>query len=264
MQLGLGLGVTRQQGGYSPLSLFAASEQGAWYDPSDLSTLFQDSAGTTPVTAAGQPVGLMRDKSGRANHATQTTAASRPTYQTSGGLHWLVFDGVDDFLVTPTITPGTDKVQVFAGVRKSSDAASGIAVELGTDSAAQNGSFGLFAPSVSGANSYRFLSRGTVTKDAGTGVFAAAPDTAVVTVIGDISGPLASLRRNGSVVTSTATDQGTGNYLAYPVYIGRRGGTALQFNGNVYGMTMRFGPNLSAAQIAQAEAYMAGKTGVTL
>lgn len=59
-------------------ALFAAGEQGAWYDPSDFSTLFQDSAGTTPVTAVQQPVGLMRDKSGRNNHATQATAASRP------------------------------------------------------------------------------------------------------------------------------------------------------------------------------------------
>lgn len=49
-------------GAWSPRVLFAASEQGAWYDPSDLSTLFQDAAGTTPVTALGQPVGLMLDK----------------------------------------------------------------------------------------------------------------------------------------------------------------------------------------------------------
>jgi len=49
--------------GFSPLSLFASGEQGAWYDPSDLSTMFQDSAGTTPVTADGQPVGLILDKS---------------------------------------------------------------------------------------------------------------------------------------------------------------------------------------------------------
>jgi hypothetical protein len=49
-------------GGFNPRSLFAAGAQGAWYDPSDFSTLFQDSAGTTPVTAFGQPVGLMLDK----------------------------------------------------------------------------------------------------------------------------------------------------------------------------------------------------------
>lgn len=59
-------------------ALFAAGEQGAWYDTSDFSTLFQDSAGTTPVTTVGQPVGLILDKSGNGKHATQATAASRP------------------------------------------------------------------------------------------------------------------------------------------------------------------------------------------
>lgn len=60
--------------------LYGAGEQGAWYDPADLSTLFQDTAGTTPVTAVEQPVGLMRDKSGRGNHATQATTTKRPIY----------------------------------------------------------------------------------------------------------------------------------------------------------------------------------------
>jgi hypothetical protein len=42
--------------------LFQNGEQGWWYDPSDFSTLFQDAAGTTPVTAVEQPCGLMLDK----------------------------------------------------------------------------------------------------------------------------------------------------------------------------------------------------------
>ena len=58
--------------------LFANGEQGVWYDPSDLSTLFQDSAGTVPVTGVEQPVGLMLDKSGRGNHASQPTTTARP------------------------------------------------------------------------------------------------------------------------------------------------------------------------------------------
>lgn len=86
----------QEYGVYDPSMLFLQGEQGAWYDPSDLSTLFQDSAGTTPVTGDGQPVGLMLDKSGNGNHATQSVAASRPTYRTDGTLHWLAFDGVDD------------------------------------------------------------------------------------------------------------------------------------------------------------------------
>jgi len=90
--------------GFSPRSLFASGEQGAWYDPSDLSTMFQDSAGTTPVTADGQPVGKILDKSGRGNHASQATAASRPLYRTDGTYHWLQFDGVDDQLSSSTFS----------------------------------------------------------------------------------------------------------------------------------------------------------------
>lgn len=43
--------------------LFANNEQGFAYDPNDLTTMFQDAAGTIPVTSVGQPVGLMLDKS---------------------------------------------------------------------------------------------------------------------------------------------------------------------------------------------------------
>jgi hypothetical protein len=64
---------------FSPLSLFSSGAPGAWYDPSDYTTLFQDAAGTTPVTAVEQTVGRMLDKSGNGNHATQSFPASRPT-----------------------------------------------------------------------------------------------------------------------------------------------------------------------------------------
>ena len=75
MNLGIGLGITNYQGVPTvPLDpdqviadLFDAGGgtfyEGAWYDPSDLTTLYQDAAGTTPVTGTGQPVGLMLDKS---------------------------------------------------------------------------------------------------------------------------------------------------------------------------------------------------------
>lgn len=52
---------------------------GCWLDPSDISTMFQDTAGTIPVTAVEQPVGKILDKSGNGNHAKQSVTASRPT-----------------------------------------------------------------------------------------------------------------------------------------------------------------------------------------
>lgn len=80
------------------LALFKDGKQGVFYDPSDKSTLFQDVAGTVPVTKDGDPVALMKDKSGNGNHAVQSVSAARPIYKTDGILHWLQTDGVDDFL----------------------------------------------------------------------------------------------------------------------------------------------------------------------
>ena len=82
-------------------SIFANGEQGFAYDPNDLSTMFQNAAGTVPVTAVGQPVGLILDKSGRNNHAAQTTSASRPILRQNAitGAYYLEFDGTDDYLI---------------------------------------------------------------------------------------------------------------------------------------------------------------------
>ena len=83
-------------------SLFSASEQGAIYIPKPIvngaQALFQDSAGTVPVTADGDPVGRMLDQSGNGNHVTQSVSGSRPVYRTDGTLHWLETNGVNQFL----------------------------------------------------------------------------------------------------------------------------------------------------------------------
>jgi hypothetical protein len=70
---------------WDPAELFQGGAAGAWFDPSDISTLFQDEAGTAPVTAAGQPVGRMLDKSGGGHHAVQASPAARPVYRSAGG-----------------------------------------------------------------------------------------------------------------------------------------------------------------------------------
>jgi len=46
-------------GGFSPNTLFTSGEAGDWFDPSDLSRMFTNTTGTTPVTADGQTVALM-------------------------------------------------------------------------------------------------------------------------------------------------------------------------------------------------------------
>jgi YD repeat-containing protein len=84
-------------GNWSPSILFGGGAQGAWYDPSDLSSMWQDSAGTT-AAAVNSPVGRINDKSGNGHHLTQSTSGKRPYLRQSGSLYYLDFDGVDDRL----------------------------------------------------------------------------------------------------------------------------------------------------------------------
>lgn len=65
---------------WTPAQLFGPSDVGLWYDFSDTQAMRQDSAGTTAVTTLGQPVGFVADKSGRGNHAIQSTPTSRPAW----------------------------------------------------------------------------------------------------------------------------------------------------------------------------------------
>lgn len=75
---------------FNPAYLWSGGKLGFYIDPDDRSTLFQDAAGTTPVTAVGQPVGRVMDKSGRGLHFTQGTAGNRPTLRVdSAGFHYL-------------------------------------------------------------------------------------------------------------------------------------------------------------------------------
>jgi hypothetical protein len=246
---------------WGPGQLFGQSEQGVWYDPSDFSTMWQDSAGTTPVTAVEQPVGKILDKSGRGNHATQATAASRPVLkQDANGKYYLFFDGVDDSLATASIDfTATDKMSVFAGVRKLSDAAIGMVLELSVNSGLNNGAFDLLAPATVGAT-YGTRSRGTVSVDLNTSASYPAPQTAVLSELADISAPFVKLRLNSTIQTQNLGSQGTGNYGNYTLYVGSRAGTSLPFNGNLYSLIIR-GAASSASQIAAAEAFVNSKTG---
>jgi hypothetical protein len=242
-------------------ALFAAGEQGCWYDPSDMSTLFQDTAGTVPVTAVGQQVARINDKSGRGNFAIQATAASRPLLQQDGGgRRYLAFDGVDDTLATGNISlTATNSLTFWAGVYKASDASTGLiaetSVNAGSNLGAANWSCGAPTPATWGARN-----TGTLSVFASSPNTFPAPSTAVLAAQATIATDTLLLRINGVQVASVATDQGTGNYGNFPLFLGARSGGTVPLNGRIYGLILR-GAASNAAQIASGEAWCNSKAG---
>jgi hypothetical protein len=169
-------------------------------------------------------------------------------------VHYVQYDGSTSSFSTTTITPGIDKVQVFIGARKFGT--TGILVEL--SSGASTGSFVAYSEAPAG---WGFNSQGSIQRAAQVVTGFLSPITNVFTGMGDISGDRITLRLNGTQVAQSTGDQGTGNYLAYPLFIGRRNNISVPFNGRDYGIIARFGANLTDGQITSTESWVNSKTG---
>jgi hypothetical protein len=184
-------------------------------------------------------------------------------YATTGFLPYLKFDGVDDSLSTNSISfTSTDKMSVFAGVRKLSSAGFPTILESSANVGSNAGTFNVFASgSTSNSPGYIFGSRGTsAVTNASVDTGYAAPVTNILTGIGNIAADTCILRVNGTQVASNAADQGTGNYGNFPLYIGSRAGTSLPFNGQLYSMVI-VGKAVTAGELTSTETYVNQKTG---
>lgn len=269
--------VTGAYGGsraFDPKSLFELGEQGVIYDPSDLSTLWQDSAGTTPVTAAGQPVGRMLDKSGRGNHVSFGEGANRPMlrFNATTGCYYLEPDGVDDFGVTlPIDFTATYKVTVITGIRKLVDTPAGMLLEQSANFGSTPGAFGIASPpGVGGVSYYAGVSQGAPNyRVASVSGYPGARSDVLVAQY-DNSAPADADKIKISVSRSTPTRafSGIGTGLTYtmgngPLYLFRRAGTALPFNGHFYGLVI-VGRLTTDAETRNVERLYANKTGVIL
>jgi hypothetical protein len=148
-------------------------------------------------------------------------------------------DGTDDGYATAGNVDftGTPRVTVFAAVRKSSDATSGIIAELSNGSG--EGRFALLGPSTNTTSTFEYFSRGTAFSSLVRSLLPA-PTTRVITCQSDISLPNLILRVDG-VQTQTTSSHGSGNYGSYPLYLLSRGGTSAPFNGNLYALIVAGG-----------------------
>ena len=104
MQISIGLSPANPatpKGAFSPLSIAGLQ---LWLDASDSGTLYTDSAGSTPATADGDPVGRWADKSGNSNHTLQTDGTKKPLLKLNvqNARNGVRPDGVNDFLKSTT------------------------------------------------------------------------------------------------------------------------------------------------------------------
>lgn len=116
----IGRGHGRRGRVFNPLQLFANGELGWWYDLADLATQFTDLAGTVPVTATGDAVARLNDKSPNGSNAIKATSSARPAlkFLPSSNRPYHDYDGVDDVLSnTAPVGMGTNctTIRLLAG-----------------------------------------------------------------------------------------------------------------------------------------------------
>lgn len=245
------------------LALFAGGKQGVWYDPSDLSTLFQDAAGTVPVTANGDPDGRMLDKSGNGNHMSQSISASRPAYTKDGNLDSLYFDGVDDMLVATLARNMSEsgELYVFAAFKGTPDADEGILAELGYNYMSYGG-FYLVSRATYSAFSGRGARIGDSTDEVNQYVASTANILTATINVNKIT-PAKARVNNGEWVNSITTDFGGGVMSKDNLHVGNRLDGLLPFKGHLYGLII-VGGAMTEQEIIDTQNYLATKAGVTL
>lgn len=223
----------------------AALGPSGWYDPSDLSSMWQESAGTTPA-AVDSPVGKMNDKSGNNNHVTQATSTKRPILRQTGALYYLEFDGVDDFLSGTIPSFGANLSKTFVmGLKLAALSGSNAAFTYG----AAGATFGFNAYNAGSIQIFQWgpdlsFAGGATTDQVATGI----KNTNELTS-----------RRNGVVNGGPTTVAGV-NVTSTNLHIGCVSDGSAHFAGRMYGLVLVLG----TPSLTDIEAWMAAKSGVTL
>jgi len=214
-------------------------------DPSNISTLCQDTACNTPVTAPGDPVLRMNNPNNPSEYAT--VFAGTLTYQSSGGLSWLQTGGAGNnlrILLNLTTTYLDEKSNLIYGI-KSSDTSGYLLSNGGVNRAGDiQGSTGPLTPATSplgfGVGSPTYYVDGGTAVTTPNGLKAAAFNNVghIVTIRN------ANLAWVGWMRTSTS------------------GGVLMQFDGNFYGFEINRAANDN--DLRARETIMAAKASATL
>lgn len=243
-----------------------------WFDPATLSTMKQERTGASATTPAAvdSPVGSHLNRGSLGGWATAPSDAARPILRSSGGLYWLEFDGTDDclswgaeMLGLLNAAPGCTLVAArrVTAITGASQFIQFISRNVGGST--RNVSYVIATTGFPTMGARRLDADGFVliSDDAAASIVA----TQVQTAITDYANSNADLYLDGvNVATSAAflTDGTTSATASVDAYTGS-GGAASFFGGRIYD-ALALGRAITAPERSTLEAFIAGKSGVTL
>ncbi|MCK0141185.1 hypothetical protein [Aliiroseovarius sp. F20344] len=247
---------------FSPLQLSPS----AMFDAADTTKLFQDSAGTTPVTADNQPIGLWQDNSQNGVDLSQPVSAARPSYRTDGNYQWVETDGVDDGLETASLLRVGNPLTMVLGYEMLSTTGTSRVnfAEIGRNryNAMSIGS----RPNIDRLRYYSRLSDEGVSSSHPASPQPWGGHQKRIATLQAVPGQV-SIRMDGVEVLNTTQNLGTEFIEPHPLKIGMAG-----LSGSIPGAFRLFGIQVwdatktqpTAVQIPLLEQWMADRIGVTL
>jgi hypothetical protein len=268
LSLGTGLGLTSIAVDRSPdiltpqvVAMFAGGKKGVMYDVSNASKCITTSAGSTPTSADGDPIGKLVDLSPNAIDAIQATAGNRPLRSTITGYPYAEFG--QQFMQTGLINlTGVSKVTVVLAVEKISDKNIAFIAEFSPNIDANVGAFYVTGPNGTGASSqnFGFAVHGATQTTSGVLGSRPAPEKRVIRAVYDVAGAANTDRLKAFMdgVSSTISMASTGDTSAalgnFNLNIAARLGGTLPAAMRLYRLLVIEG-DLSASDALVAEAW---------
>jgi hypothetical protein len=232
---------------------------------------FTATAGTLTLTVSGTVTNAQLVASNQTSLPYQSVTSATVYDSDPSKFPWYL-RFTDHWMVTPSIDASAyDKAVVFAAIRKMSDVARGMLIEMSATFSVA-GTFRINAPNGISGDNYELSVTGALETSWIASVFKS-PISSIISCVYNINGADRSSeifpRVNALVPTLMAggsqPSAGSGMFSNNSLYIGKRGGTALPFNGHLYGLTVLFPTALPNDNLIQAlERHYAAKTGIVI
>jgi hypothetical protein len=227
--------------------LFDASEKGFAYNFQDLSTLWQDVAGTIAVTAVDQSIARIDDISGNNNHLIQADSLKRPQLKQDAEGYYVWFDGTKS-MYSESIVDFNELINYTTLCRFTKELSStGCILEASVNMNNNTASFAMFQESqnISFTNSGSGYNSAQVQLDA---------DSLFIGVMKVLENPKIKMMRVNGIekVRTGILNQSTWGLLNHKIYVGARGGTSLFLTSKVRSLGF-VGRELKASEIENIE-----------